>query len=139
MVLNQAPQALLEHVGVDLGRRNVGVAEQLLDGAQVGAALEQVAGEGVTQHMGREPFGVEAGAGRQRLQLLGEALARQMTLLGARGKQPWRGRRSGARESWLIATSGTSSSRASALSEREISETSCTRDSVLRCPRMSWR
>jgi hypothetical protein len=37
-------QALLEHVRVDLGRGDVGLAEQLLHRAQVGAAVEQVAG-----------------------------------------------------------------------------------------------
>src|SRR5680860_88872 len=38
-------------MGVHLGRRQVGVAEQLLDGAQVGAAFEQVGGVRVTQRV----------------------------------------------------------------------------------------
>ena len=45
------------------------------------------------------------------------------------------------RESWERAMTGTLSSRASALREREISEISCWRLSPLRMPRpcMSWR
>ena len=42
---NQLLEPLLQHVRVDLRRRDVGVAEQLLHGAQVGAAIEQMAGE----------------------------------------------------------------------------------------------
>jgi len=37
------------YVGVQLGRGEVGVAEHLLDAAQVGAAFEQMRGERVTQ------------------------------------------------------------------------------------------
>ena len=36
-------------VGVDLGGGNVGVAEELLDDAEVGTMAKQVAGEGVSQ------------------------------------------------------------------------------------------
>ena len=49
MLMHQLFQPLLEHVRVDLGRRDVGMAEQLLHGAQVGAAVEQMTGEGVAQ------------------------------------------------------------------------------------------
>ena len=48
---HQRLQSLFEHVRVDLRRRNTGVAEHLLDRAQIGAAIEQVAGESVAQHM----------------------------------------------------------------------------------------
>ena len=44
-----SPQAPGVDVAVDLGRRERAVAEELLDHAQVGAALEQVGGEGVPQ------------------------------------------------------------------------------------------
>ena len=37
--------------GVDLRGSNVGVAQQLLHGAQVAAALQQVAGKRVAQHV----------------------------------------------------------------------------------------
>ena len=48
----EASQPLLVDVGVDLGGRDVGVAEHRLDRAEVGAVLEQVGGEAVPQHMG---------------------------------------------------------------------------------------
>src|SRR5688500_6186962 len=46
------PQALGVDVAIDLRGRERGVAEELLDRAQVGAALEQVRGEGVPQPVG---------------------------------------------------------------------------------------
>ena len=39
-------------VGVDLGGGDVGMAQQHLHGAQVGAVVEQVGGEGVAQGVG---------------------------------------------------------------------------------------
>src|SRR5438045_2064753 len=41
------------HMGVDLLRRDIGMAEHLLHAAQIGAVVEQVACEGVAQHMRR--------------------------------------------------------------------------------------
>ena len=52
-------------VGVELGRREVGVAEHLLHAAQVGAALEQVGRERVAEQMGVDALGLEAGLGRE--------------------------------------------------------------------------
>ena len=46
-----------EDVGVDLGGRDVRVAEQLLVGADVGAVLEQVGGEGVAKGVAGRAFG----------------------------------------------------------------------------------
>src|SRR5438067_12509371 len=46
-----APELLVRQVGVDLRRRETGVAEQLLDGAQVRAALQHVGGEAVPQRV----------------------------------------------------------------------------------------
>ena len=43
--------ALIEHVGVDLRRRDVGMAEQILNDAQVRAILQQMTGEGVAKHV----------------------------------------------------------------------------------------
>src|SRR6188472_3361920 len=43
--------------GVDLGGRDARVPEELLDRAQVGAALEQVGGERVAQHVRRDAAG----------------------------------------------------------------------------------
>ena len=66
------------YMGVDLGGRNIGVAEHRLDRAQIGAAVEQVAGEGMAQHVRRDPGRVDAGGRRQLLEQLGEALAGQV-------------------------------------------------------------
>ena len=46
-------QAIALYMGVDLGGRNIGVAEHQLDRAQVGAARQQVTGERVAQDVGR--------------------------------------------------------------------------------------
>src|SRR5437867_7137118 len=53
-VLVDLPQALTIDVRVDLRRRDVGVAEHHLHGSQVGAALQQMRREGVTQHVRAE-------------------------------------------------------------------------------------
>src|SRR5260370_37474096 len=47
-------QPLLDDVGVNLGSRNVRVAEHELDGPEVCAALEQVRGKTVPQHVMRK-------------------------------------------------------------------------------------
>jgi hypothetical protein len=52
VLLDKPSQALLDDMRIDLGGRNVGVAEKLLNGAEIGAALQEMAGEGVAQHMG---------------------------------------------------------------------------------------
>jgi hypothetical protein len=46
--------ALLQDVGVDHGRGQIVVPEQLLNGADVGAALEQVRGEGMAKGVGAD-------------------------------------------------------------------------------------
>ena len=48
---DERPQSLLEHMGVNLRRRDVGMAEQLLHDAEIGAVLEEVAREGMAKHM----------------------------------------------------------------------------------------
>ena len=74
-----APQPAAVDVAVDLRRRERAVAEQLLDHAQVGAALEQVGGEGVAQAVrvrahAAERAGVEpAAAGGEEERVLGAA------------------------------------------------------------------
>ena len=44
-------QSLLRDVGVDLGCRQITVAEQLLDAAEIGTAIQQVGGEAVPQRV----------------------------------------------------------------------------------------
>ena len=58
-VVNLA-QTLAQNVRVYLRGGNVGVAEHHLQAAQVGAALEQVRGETVAQHVRREPLAYPA-------------------------------------------------------------------------------
>jgi hypothetical protein len=70
------PHVVLADVGVDLRGRDVGVAEQGLDGAQVGAALEQVGGEAVAELVRRDGAG-DAGRDRVLAEFLEEALTRQ--------------------------------------------------------------
>lgn len=90
VLLNELLQPLLQNMGVYFGRRDVGVAKELLQGAQVGAAVEQVAREGMSQHVRAHTVGIEAGFGREFLQVLGKTLAGDMALRATRGKQPLR-------------------------------------------------
>src|SRR5690349_82885 len=55
---------------VELGRRQVGVAQHLLHAAQIGAALEQMRGERVSEQVRVHALGLEA-------RFLGEALEHQ--------------------------------------------------------------
>ena len=45
------------YVGIDLGGGYVGVAEEGLDGAEVGAVFEEVGGEGVADDVGSDLSG----------------------------------------------------------------------------------
>src|SRR3989442_1835205 len=63
-------------MGVDLGCCDVGVAEHGLHGAQVGAALEEMAREGVTEYV-RRHLGPESGARRGAADDDPERLARE--------------------------------------------------------------
>ena len=82
MLLDQPPQPLLDDMGVDLRGRDIGMAEQLLHRAQIGAPLQQMAGKSVTQHMRRDAGGLDASGRGQPLQLLAEALAGKMLTPG---------------------------------------------------------
>src|SRR5947209_13196974 len=46
------PQSLLAHVSVQLGRRKIAVAQQLLHRPEVGATVEEVSGVGMAQGVG---------------------------------------------------------------------------------------
>lgn len=80
MFLDQLFQAFLQHVGVDLGRGNVGVAQQLLDGAQIGAPIEQMARKGMAEHVRADPLGIETSGERQLLQLHRHRLTAEVAL-----------------------------------------------------------
>ena len=61
----QLPAAPIGYVRVELGRREVGVAEHLLDAAQVGAALEQMRREGVAEQVRVDALRLEARPSRR--------------------------------------------------------------------------
>src|SRR6185295_10110615 len=89
-VAHQAFQPLLDHMGIDLGGRDVGMAEQRLYDAQVRAVMQQVAGKGMAQHVRRDQPRRQPRRRRQFLQVAGKVLPRQMSALAERGKQPLR-------------------------------------------------
>src|SRR5215831_11176277 len=80
-VAHQALQPLLDHMGVDLGRGDIGVAEQGLHDAQVRAVVQEVAGEGVAQHVWRNQARLEPRGCGKLLQVAGKMLPRQMSTL----------------------------------------------------------
>jgi len=55
-------EAVGADVRVDLRRADIGVAEHFLDGAEVGAAIVEVGGEAVPQHVGRHVLADVRGA-----------------------------------------------------------------------------
>ena len=67
-------QAGARHVGVDLGGREIAVAEQQLHHAKIGTVVDQVGGEGVAQGVGGEVF-VDTGSQRVLLDPVPEGLA----------------------------------------------------------------
>ncbi len=51
MLADKFMQSFLQHMRIDLRRGYVGMAKQLLHGAQIGPVLQQMAGKGVTKDM----------------------------------------------------------------------------------------
>src|SRR4029078_11530015 len=78
MLFDEPSQPLLDDMGVDLRRRNVGGAEELLHRAKIGATHEEVAGRSVTCHVRLDARGLDAGSDRKLFELLAEAQARQV-------------------------------------------------------------
>ena len=72
-------------VGVDLGRRQALVAEQLLDDPQVRAAVEEVGREAVAQRVGRDALG-QAGAPAQPLEPEAQAADARAAARGGSGR-----------------------------------------------------
>ena len=77
-VAHQALQPLLDYMGIDLRSRDIGVAEQRLHDAQIGAVMQEVAGEGVAQHVRGDQPRREARCGRQLLQVARKMLSGEM-------------------------------------------------------------
>ena len=63
-------------LGIALRGREAGVAEQLLDGAQIGAGAEEMRGEGMAQRMRRRRLGQAERGARARDPELDDARAR---------------------------------------------------------------
>src|SRR3974390_1048495 len=89
-VAHQTFQALLDYVGIDLRGRDIGVAEQGLDDAQIGARVEQVTCKSMTQHMRADQPRRKTRGDRQFLQVAREMLPRQMSAFAKGWKQPVR-------------------------------------------------
>ena len=89
--------ALVKHMGVDLRRRDVGVAEQILNDAQVRAVLQQMTGEGVAKDVRAHARGGNSRRGGDALEIACESLARQVAARARRGKEPGARRRARAR------------------------------------------
>ncbi len=61
-------QSFIEHMGVDLCRGDIRMAQKRLNGPQVCAASKQVGGKCVPKPMRRDVFGREASCDREDLQ-----------------------------------------------------------------------
>ena len=90
MVEDRAAQLIVHDMGINLRRRNIDVAEQLLEAAQVRPALQQVRSEGMAHDMRGYPAAVQACANRQPVQQLADAPPRQMAFLAGGREQPAR-------------------------------------------------
>ena len=83
-------EPFLEDMGVDLRGRDIGMAEQCLHDAQIGAVLQQMARKGVPQNMRADGLGSQAALYGQRFQVAREMLPGQMAALAEGRKQPFR-------------------------------------------------
>ena len=77
-IAHQALQPLLDDMGVNLGRGNIGMAEQRLDDPQVRSIVQEMRSECVTQYMWTDQARRNAGRDRQFLEVTGEMLPCQM-------------------------------------------------------------
>ena len=64
MLLDQAAQPLLDDMGIDLRRGDIGMPEQLLHRAKIGAALKEMAGESVAKDVRETRAGSSPAGGR---------------------------------------------------------------------------
>ena len=88
-IAHQALEPLLQHMRVDLRGRDVGVAKQRLHHAEVGAVLQEVAGERMAQHVRADLRSLQAGGAGELLQFAREMLAGQMPAFAERWEQPF--------------------------------------------------
>ena len=78
MRFDQLPQLFIEHMRIDLCRGNVGMAQEFLHDAEIGAVGEKMACESVPDDMRGEVRRPDSGAGAEALEVAGEDLAGQM-------------------------------------------------------------
>src|SRR6266851_7855966 len=91
LVLHQRSQLFWNDMGVNLGRRDVCMAQHELHATQIGAGLQQMTGEGVAQHVRRDARGIDASGQRRFLQELGKTLTCEMPGSATRRKEIARG------------------------------------------------
>src|SRR5579883_2613886 len=90
MGADHALKPLARDMGIDLGCGDIRVPKHLLNRPEVGAMIDQMGREGMTQDVRAHADRIDAGDGGTLLEELGEALPGQMAGPGAyRWKQPW--------------------------------------------------
>ena len=77
-LIDQLHQPLAIYMGVNLGRRDIGMAKHRLERAQVGSARQQVGSEGMAQDVRANPFGSDPRLPRQPAHDLEEANPAEM-------------------------------------------------------------
>src|SRR5947209_10760993 len=77
---------------INLRRRNIGMAEQLLDDAQIRAVLQQVAGKGVAQNVRADAPPGKTGRRRGRFEVACKSLAREVSAFAVGREEPGRAR-----------------------------------------------
>ena len=79
-------QPFFQDMRIDLRRRDIGMSEKCLHDTEICAVVEQMAGEGVTQHMRAQARGLNTARRSERLKLACEMLPREMTGFPKRGE-----------------------------------------------------
>jgi len=83
---NQAFEALVQHVGVDLRRGDIRVAKKRLHDAQVCPVVQEMTGKRMAQDMRRDFPRAQPRGGGKRLEVASKMLARDMAG-SARGRE----------------------------------------------------
>src|SRR5215831_14456726 len=75
---------------IDLSRGDVGMTQQHLHHPKIGSVVQEMAGEGVAQHVRAHLGSPESRCGGKRPELAGKMLALQLPHLAKGGKKPFR-------------------------------------------------
>ncbi len=84
MRLHELGQPPSRDMGVDLRRGDVGMAQHLLQTAEIGTVIQEMRRESMAQHMGRNPLRRNVRLQGKFLEQLPKALPREMPFLAAR-------------------------------------------------------